>query len=54
MADFVVSQRSSSIIRRASTVDDVATMTVYVSSEQTSATTGSALRVNGDEVDSIV
>lgn len=52
--DFVKEQRSSSIIGRASTVDEVANMILYVSSEQASATTGAALRVDGGVVDTIV
>lgn len=52
-ADFVVSQRSSSILRRAATVDEVANMILYVSSEQAAATTGAALRVDGGVVDTI-
>lgn len=54
VTDFVTEQRSSSIIRRAATVDEVANMILYVSSEQASATTGSALRVDGGVIDSIV
>lgn len=53
-ADFVVAHRGSSIIRRAARVDEVANMVVYVSSEQASATTGAALRVDGGVVDTIV
>lgn len=53
-ADFIAEHRSSSIIRRASTVEEVANMIVYVSSEQASATTGAALRVDGGVIDSIV
>lgn len=53
-ADFVVSQRGSSIIRRAARVEEVANMILYVSSEQASATTGAALRVDGGVVDSLV
>lgn len=52
--NFVAAHRSSSIIRRAATVEEVANMIVYVSSEQASATTGAALRVHGGVVDSIV
>ncbi|GHH39355.1 SDR family NAD(P)-dependent oxidoreductase [Lentzea cavernae] len=52
--DFVAAHRSSSILRRAATVDEVANMILYVSSEQASATTGAALRVDGGVVDSIV
>ncbi len=53
-ADFVAAHRGSSIIRRAASVDEVANMIVYVSSEQASATTGAALRVDGGVIDSIV
>ena len=52
--DFVTEHRSSSVIRRAATVQEVANMIVYVSSQQASATTGAALRVDGGIVDSIV
>ena len=51
---FVRSQRPSSIIQRAATVDEVASMVVYVCSPQASATTGAALRVDGGVVDDIV
>jgi NAD(P)-dependent dehydrogenase (short-subunit alcohol dehydrogenase family) len=53
-ADFVIAHRGSSILRRAASVDEVANMILYVSSEQASATTGAALRVDGGVVDSIV
>jgi NAD(P)-dependent dehydrogenase (short-subunit alcohol dehydrogenase family) len=53
-ADFIATHRSSSIIRRAAKVEEVANMVIYVSSEQASATTGAALRVDGGVVDSIV
>jgi NAD(P)-dependent dehydrogenase (short-subunit alcohol dehydrogenase family) len=52
-AAFVNTHRSSSIIRRAATVEEVANMILYVSSEQASATTGAALRVDGGVIDSI-
>lgn len=52
-ADFVTTHRASSLIRRAASVEEVANMILYVSSEQASATTGSALRVDGGVVDSI-
>ncbi|CAG2157085.1 D-beta-hydroxybutyrate dehydrogenase [Cupriavidus yeoncheonensis] len=52
-ADFVKAHRSSSIIQRAATVDEVANMIVYVCSPQASATTGAALRVDGGVVDTI-
>ena len=53
-ADFIAEHRPSSIIRRAASVEEVANMILYVSSEQASATTGSALRVDGGVVDSII
>ncbi len=52
-ADFVAANRSSSIIRRAATVEEVANMVVYVASPLSSATTGAALRVDGGVVDTI-
>ena len=50
---FVRTQRPSSIIQRAATVEEVANMVVYVCSTQASATTGAALRVDGGVVDTI-
>jgi NAD(P)-dependent dehydrogenase (short-subunit alcohol dehydrogenase family) len=52
-AGFVMQHRPSSIIQRAATIDEVANMVVYVSSQQASATTGAALRVDGGVVDTI-
>jgi len=52
-ADFVKTHRGSSIIQRAASVQEVANMILYVSSEQASATSGAALRVDGGVVDSI-
>jgi NAD(P)-dependent dehydrogenase (short-subunit alcohol dehydrogenase family) len=52
-AAFVRAHRSSSIIQRAATVEEVANMVVYVCSAQASATTGAALRVDGGVVDTI-
>lgn len=51
--DFVLAKRSSSIIGRAATIDEVANMVVYACSEQASATTGAALRVDGGVWDSL-
>lgn len=51
--DFVRAHRSSSIIQRAGTVEEVANMIIYASSKQASATTGAALRVDGGVIDSI-
>ena len=53
-AEFVTTHRGSSIIRRAASVEEVANMIIYVSSDQASATTGAALRVDGGVIDSIV
>ena len=50
-AEFVKRQRPSSIIQRAATVEEVAF--VYVASPLSSATTGTALRVDGGVVESI-
>jgi NAD(P)-dependent dehydrogenase (short-subunit alcohol dehydrogenase family) len=50
---FVRTHRSSSIIQRMATVEEVANMVVYVASPQASATTGAALRVDGGVVDTI-
>lgn len=52
-AAFIKAHRASSIIQRAATVEEVANMILYVSSEQASATTGAALRVDGGVVDTI-
>ena len=52
-AAFVKAERSSSIIQRAATPEEVANMAVYVCSPQASATTGAALRVDGGVVDTI-
>jgi len=53
-AEFVMENRSSSIIERAATVREVANMIVYVSSTLSSATSGAALRVDGGVVDTLV
>jgi NAD(P)-dependent dehydrogenase (short-subunit alcohol dehydrogenase family) len=50
---FVKEHRPSSIIQRAATPEEVASMAVYVASPQASATTGAALRVDGGVVDTI-
>ncbi|GAB3684847.1 SDR family NAD(P)-dependent oxidoreductase [Salinisphaera aquimarina] len=52
-ADFVMSERPSSIIQRAATVEEVANMVVYTASTLSSATSGAALRVDGGVVDTI-
>src|SRR5262249_27303384 len=51
--DFVKTHRSSSIIQRMASTEEVANMVVYVCSPQASATTGAALRVDGGVVDTI-
>jgi NAD(P)-dependent dehydrogenase (short-subunit alcohol dehydrogenase family) len=50
---FIKAKRPSSILQRATTVEEVANMVVYVCSPQASATTGAALRVDGGTVDTI-
>jgi NAD(P)-dependent dehydrogenase (short-subunit alcohol dehydrogenase family) len=50
---FVKAHRSSSIIQRAATPQEVANLVVYTCSLQASATTGAALRVDGGVVDTI-
>ncbi|MBB86604.1 MAG: oxidoreductase [Xanthomonadales bacterium] len=52
-AEFVQANRPSSILQRATRVEEVANMIVYTCSLQASATTGAALRVDGGVVDSI-
>jgi len=52
--EFVKTNRPTSVIQRAATVDEVANMVVYVCSTQASATSGAALRVDGGVVDDIV
>jgi NAD(P)-dependent dehydrogenase (short-subunit alcohol dehydrogenase family) len=52
-AVFVKTKRPSSIIQRESSVEEVANMIIYVCSQQASATTGAALRVDGGVIDSI-
>ncbi len=53
-ADFVQEHRSSSIIRRAASVQEVANMVVYLASPLASATTGAALRVDGGVIDTLI
>jgi NAD(P)-dependent dehydrogenase (short-subunit alcohol dehydrogenase family) len=50
---FVRKHRSTSIIQRAATPEEVANLVVYTASPQASATTGAALRVDGGVVDTI-
>lgn len=51
---FVKENRPSSVIQRMATVEEVANMITYTCSEQASATSGSALRVDGGVVDFIM
>jgi len=53
-AAFVQRHRSSSIIQRAATVEEVANMVVYLASPLASATTGAAVRVDGGVIDSLM
>jgi NAD(P)-dependent dehydrogenase (short-subunit alcohol dehydrogenase family) len=46
--------RPSSIIRRLAAPEEIANMVIYVCSQQASATTGAALRVDGGIVRSVV
>jgi NAD(P)-dependent dehydrogenase (short-subunit alcohol dehydrogenase family) len=50
---FIEKHRNSSIIRRFAEPKEIANMVVYIASEQASATTGAALRVEGGIIDSI-
>ena len=52
--EFFTIVRPSSLIKRFATVQEVASMVVYACSEQASATTGAALRVDGGVVQSIL
>lgn len=52
--EFIATERPSSLIKRLATVDEVANLAVYLASEQASATTGAAVRVDGGVVRSIV
>jgi NAD(P)-dependent dehydrogenase (short-subunit alcohol dehydrogenase family) len=52
-ANFFRTTRPSSLTRRFATPEEVANLAVYVSSPRASATTGSALRVDGGVVNSI-
>lgn len=51
--DFLKTMRPTSLIQRFATTEEVANMVVYVTSEQASATTGAALRVDGGVLRSI-
>lgn len=51
--DFIAEHRPSSLIQRLATVQEVANLAVYLASEQASATTGAAMRVDGGVLRSI-
>jgi NAD(P)-dependent dehydrogenase (short-subunit alcohol dehydrogenase family) len=53
-AEFLRAARPSSLLKRFATPEEVAAMAVYLCSPRASATTGSALRVDGGAVRSIV
>jgi NAD(P)-dependent dehydrogenase (short-subunit alcohol dehydrogenase family) len=53
VAEFVKRFRSTSLLQRFASVEEVANMVVYVSSKQASATNGAALRVEGGIVQTI-
>jgi NAD(P)-dependent dehydrogenase (short-subunit alcohol dehydrogenase family) len=53
-AKLIAEGRPSSIIRRLASPEEIANMVVYVCSQQASATTGAALRVDGGVVRSVV
>jgi NAD(P)-dependent dehydrogenase (short-subunit alcohol dehydrogenase family) len=52
--DFFTTMRPSSLLKRFATPEEVANLCVYLASDQASATTGSALRVDGGVVRSIL
>ena len=51
--DFIQTHRPSSLLKRLATVEEVANLSVYLASEQASATNGAAMRVDGGVVRSI-
>jgi NAD(P)-dependent dehydrogenase (short-subunit alcohol dehydrogenase family) len=52
-ANFVRQNRPTSLIQRFASVDEIANMVVYVSSKESSATNGAALRAEGGIVQTI-
>jgi NAD(P)-dependent dehydrogenase (short-subunit alcohol dehydrogenase family) len=52
-ANFIEQHRSSSLLQRFATTDEIANMVVYVASQQASATNGAALRAEGGIIDTI-
>ncbi len=53
-ADFFVTFRPTSLIRRFATADEVANLSVYLCGEGAAATTGAAMRVDGGTVNQIM
>jgi NAD(P)-dependent dehydrogenase (short-subunit alcohol dehydrogenase family) len=51
--EFIAESRPTSLLGRPTTPEEVSNMVVYVASEQASATTGAALRVDGGVVRAI-
>ena len=52
-AEFIAANRPASILRRATSTEEVANLVVYTCSPQASGTTGASLRVDGGVVDTI-
>jgi NAD(P)-dependent dehydrogenase (short-subunit alcohol dehydrogenase family) len=52
-ANFVKQNRPTSLIQRFASVEEIANMVVYVSSKQSAATNGAALRAEGGIVQTI-
>jgi NAD(P)-dependent dehydrogenase (short-subunit alcohol dehydrogenase family) len=52
-ADFVKQHRSSSLIQRAASVEEIANIVTYLSSPLASATTGASVRVDGGLIDTL-
>lgn len=52
-AEFVKQHRSSSIIQRAASVDEIANLVTYLASPFASATTGASVRVDGGVIDTL-
>jgi NAD(P)-dependent dehydrogenase (short-subunit alcohol dehydrogenase family) len=51
---FIADHRPSSLIKRLASVEEIASLSVYLASEQASATTGAAMRVDGGVLRSVV
>ncbi|ARO34210.1 3-oxoacyl-(acyl-carrier-protein) reductase protein (plasmid) [Rhizobium sp. NXC14] len=52
-ADFVKKHRSSSLIQRAASVEEIANIVTYLASPLASATTGASMRVDGGLIDTL-